>query len=136
MLELCLAGFKGAEQHNSHVALVAVDLSGHPVVVLRADRAPYPAVEAARRKAVAAASLRMPTAGLSEMFATDPLVLTAIAASGEMLIVPGGFPIMFDNECVGGFGVAGGHYNEDDAIGRRALAASASASESKPVSNS
>jgi uncharacterized protein GlcG (DUF336 family) len=122
MLELCMAGFKGAQQHNAHVALVAVDLGGHPVVVLRADRAPYAAIEAARRKAIAAAALQLPTAQLSEMCAADALMATAIAASGDMLVVPGGFPIIFDDRCVGGFGVAGGHYRDDDLIGRQALA--------------
>jgi uncharacterized protein GlcG (DUF336 family) len=123
MLELCVAGFKDAERHNAHVSLVAVDLGGHPIVVLRADRASFPTIEAARRKAVASASLGMPTAGLAEMFAADPMVLTALGASGDMLIVPGGFPVIFDGRCVGGFGIAGGHYTEDDAIGKRAVAA-------------
>jgi uncharacterized protein GlcG (DUF336 family) len=123
MRQLCLAAFTRAETHNVNVAVVAVDLGGHPVVVLRADHAAFPTTEAARRKAVASASLQMPTAGLAEMFAGDPMVLAALGASGDMLIVPGGFPIIFENRCIGGLGIAGGHYSEDDAIGRAALAA-------------
>jgi glc operon protein GlcG len=122
MHQLCLAAFRRAETHNVNIAVVAVDLGGHPVVVLRADHAAFPTMEAARRKAVASASLKMPTAGLAEMFAGDPMVLTALGVSGDMLVVPGGFPIIFENRCVGGLGIAGGHYSEDDAIGRAALA--------------
>jgi uncharacterized protein GlcG (DUF336 family) len=94
---------------------------------MRADRAAFSAVEAARRKAVAAASLQMPTAAITEMFSADPLVVTALSASGDMLIVPGGFPVVVDHNCIGGFGIAGGHYTEDDAIGRQAIAAVAAA---------
>lgn len=125
MRELCLAAFKTAETHNNNVSIVAVDLGGHPVVLLRCDHAPFSATEAARRKAVASASLAMPTSGMAEMFAGDPMVLTALHASGDMLIVPGGFPIIFENRCIGGLGIAGGHYSEDDLIGRKALESTA-----------
>jgi len=125
MQQLCSAGFEAAVRHNSHVAVVAVDTGGHLLVVMRADRAPFSAVEAARRKAVASASLQMPPAAIAEMFSADPLVVTALSATGDMLIVPGGFPVVLDHNCVGGLGIAGGHYTEDDAIGRQAIAGAA-----------
>jgi uncharacterized protein GlcG (DUF336 family) len=40
-----------------------------------------------------------------------------------MLVVPGGFPMIVDGNCVGGYGIAGGHYSEDEMLGGRALAA-------------
>jgi uncharacterized protein GlcG (DUF336 family) len=122
MQQVCMAGFEAAVRHNSHIAIVAVDTGGHFLVVMRADRAPFSAVEAARRKAVAAASMQMTTAAIAEMFRPDPLVITAMSASGDMLIVPGGFPVVLDHNCIGGIGIAGGHYTEDDAIGRQAIA--------------
>jgi len=121
MHNLCIRAYNAAETFNINITVVAVDLGGHPVALLRGDFASYPTIESARKKAVTSASLQMSTSALVSMFAADPLVTTALTASGEMLIVPGGFPIYFENRCVGGLGIAGGHYMEDDLIGQKAM---------------
>jgi len=120
---LCLRAFDIAQSMDLNVSIVAADLGGHPIVVLRGDRTTFASLEAARRKAVAAGAMQMSTAALAEMFAPDPLVQTAVQASGDMLIVPGGFPIIFGPGCVGGLGIAGGHYREDHIVGEKAFAA-------------
>ena len=121
MRAICDKVFDLAQSFNAHICVVAVDLGGHPVVLMRGDHAQFATIEAARRKAVAASTLQMPTAAAVDLFKADPLVTTALTASGEMLLIPGGFPVIFEGNCVGGFGIAGGHYSEDDMIGRKAL---------------
>jgi glc operon protein GlcG len=120
---LCERAFDIAQSMNLNVSIVAADLGGYPIVVLRGDRTSYTSLEAARRKAVAAGGMQMSTSALAEMFAQDPLVLTAAHASGDMLVVPGGFPIIFGTGCVGGLGIAGAHYKEDHMVGEKAFAA-------------
>jgi uncharacterized protein GlcG (DUF336 family) len=112
-----------AETFNLNVTALAVDKGGHLIALQRTDRAGFPSAEAARRKATAAATIAMPTAAMVHMFEKDQLVVTALHASGDMLIVPGGFPMIVDKVCVGGFGIAGGHYSEDVMLGERALEA-------------
>ena len=124
---LCDAAFGIAESLDLNVSIVATDLGGHPIVTLRGDRTSFASFEAARRKAVAASGMLLSTKSLAEMFAHDPLVQLAVHASGQMLVVPGGFPILFGQGCVGGLGIAGGHYSEDHIIGEKAFATIAGA---------
>lgn len=120
---LCARAFDIAQTMDLNVSIVATDLGGHPIVILRGDRTSFATLEAARRKAVAASTMQMSTAALADMFAQDPLVQTAVHASGEMLVVPGGFPLIFGPGCVGGLGIAGGHYKEDHVVGEKAFEA-------------
>lgn len=128
---LCERAFDIAASLNLNVSIVAVDLSGHPMVVFRGEHTSYASLEAARRKAVAAGGMQMSTDAMVEMFAPDPLVLTAAQASGDMLVVPGGFPIIFGSGCVGGLGIAGAHYKQDHMIGEKAFAAVNEAAKNK-----
>ena len=77
------------------------------------------------------AAMQMSTSALQDLFGEDPLVQTAVHASGDMLVVPGGFPIVFGSGCVGGLGIAGGHYKEDHVVGERAFIAVKAAEPSK-----
>jgi glc operon protein GlcG len=122
-LALCSRAFDIAQSMDLNVSIIATDLGGHPIVVLRGDRTSFATIEAARRKAVAAGAMQMSTAALAEMFSKDPLVQTAVHASGDMLVVPGGFPLIVGPGCMGGLGIAGGHYQEDHIVGEKAFAA-------------
>lgn len=121
--KFCEAVLDHAQRYSLNVSVVAVDKGGHLIALYRTDRAIFASSEAARRKAVAASALAMPTSAMVDMFRNDPLVTTALSASGDMLVVPGGFPLIVDGNCVGGYGIAGGHYSEDEMLGGRALAA-------------
>jgi uncharacterized protein GlcG (DUF336 family) len=109
------------------VAIVVVDRGGHDVVVVRMDGVAYLNVEVARRKARAANAFGAATHQMSEMLRHDPLLPAALAATDDhVLVLPGGFPITEITTLVGGFGIAGGHYQQDREIGEhivRSLAA-------------
>jgi glc operon protein GlcG len=119
--KLCELAFDAAESMNLSVSIVATDRGGHPLVALRGERTSYASMEAARRKAVAAFTMEMSTAALADLFEKDPIVQRAVHASGDMLVVPGGFPIAFGDGIVGGLGIAGGHYKEDHIVGEQAF---------------
>ncbi len=119
--KICDTVLDHAERYSLNVSVVVVDNGGHLIAMYRTDRASYTSIEAARRKAVTSSALQMPTSALVHMFENDPLVVTALTAGGEMLVVPGGFPLVVDGNCRGGFGIAGGHYSEDEMLGSRTL---------------
>ena len=105
-----------ARQLSLPVAIVAVDRGGHIVTALRRDLAPYMVIETARRKAATAAAMNSPTTMVAEFAASDAIVQNALHNTPDILAVPGGVPIVIDGVCVGGIGVAGGHYSEDHEV--------------------
>jgi glc operon protein GlcG len=104
------------------VAVVVVDRGGHDVAVARMDGVAYVNVEVARRKARAASAFATPTHVMTDMIGRDPLIASAFAATDdELLVLAGGFPLAEVVTPVGGFGIAGGHYEQDQAIGEHVV---------------
>lgn len=123
MQQLCDAVISEAGRLGFDICVVAVDTGGHPIVTYRMDLCPYPPLEAARRKAVTACAMRAPTAMVAKLVDMDNVAHQAMSASPDLLAVPGGFPIFLDGMCVGGLGIAGGHYRDDNWLGEAALQA-------------
>lgn len=105
-----------AERLGLDVAIVAVDRGGREILTYRSDLTSYNALEPARKKATTSAAMGMPTSTVTSMTMADPIAQRALGASPDMLPVPGGFPIIIDNRVVGGIGVAGGHYTDDQQL--------------------
>jgi glc operon protein GlcG len=116
IFDLTVATMKRCEELACEAVVTAVDASGHTVVLLRTDAAPWLAMEPSRRKAATAAGMHVQTAAIAQMAAMDP-IMKSILDSMDALAAPGGFPIMLDGECIGGLGIAAGMYSEDQAIG-------------------
>lgn len=130
---LCEASIAEAKRLGFDICVVAVDVGGHPIVLQRMDLCPYPPLEAARRKAITACAMKAPSAMMADLLRHDALAAQAMAASPDLLAVPGGFPILLDGVCVGGFGIAGGHYRDDNWIGEMAIAAVLGQTESSSI---
>jgi uncharacterized protein GlcG (DUF336 family) len=113
-----VAGF--AHRYNFDFALVAVDSGGRNILTYRSDLCSYTAIEPARRKAIASATMRMATSTMSAITMLDQIAQKALSVT-EMLAVPGGFPLLIDGNCVGGIGVSGGHYGDDVYLLSKAL---------------
>jgi uncharacterized protein GlcG (DUF336 family) len=109
------------------VAIVVVDRGGHDVALGRMDGVAYVNVDVARRKARASSAFAAPTHMMIDMLGRDPLLPAAFAATDDhLLVLPGGFPMTEVATPVGGFGIAGGHYEQDRELGEyviRTLAA-------------
>jgi uncharacterized protein GlcG (DUF336 family) len=116
MMEMADDVIAQAERLGLDVAVVAVDRGGREVVTYRTDLTSYNALEPARKKAVTAAAMGMPTSTVVAFTMMDPIGQRAMAASPDMLAVPGGFPVVLDNIVIGGIGVAGGHYTDDQQL--------------------
>lgn len=104
------------------VTVSVCDDGGHALRLYRMDGtgAMTPVVAAA--KARTAALMRAPSGVLTARLKDEPELLRLT----DYLPMPGGLPIVYDGQCVGGIGISGGSATQDEAIaeaGRSAIAA-------------
>ncbi len=91
------------------------------------DGGRFHTVHSSTTKAVCAASNKRPTAAKgaqAQALDTVHAIGLALAAGPERwTAMEGGYPIIFDGECVGGIGVSGGTWEFDDQAAREAIEA-------------
>ena len=116
-----------AEKAGYAVAVSIVDAGGHAVLVQRMDGGRFHTVHSSTTKAVCAASNRRPTtakgAAGQDLDTMHALGLALAAGADRWTAMEGGYPILFDGECVGGIGVSGGTWEFDDEAARAAIEA-------------
>ena len=109
------------------VTVVVVDAGGHTILLERMDGGRFHTVHSSTTKAVCAASNRRPTttrgAQAQELDTLHALGLSLAAGPQRWTAMEGGFPIFIDGHCVGGIGVSGGDWEQDQQIARAALVA-------------
>jgi uncharacterized protein GlcG (DUF336 family) len=113
---------EAGQTQGVNVAAVVVDLGGHAVAISRMDGTSYIMTDVAQRKAIMAAAFATPTHHVQTMIGKDPVAGPILAADQRISMLPGGMPILQDGKCVGGIGVSGGHYLQDQAIAEYAVA--------------
>ncbi|MFF2078990.1 heme-binding protein [Kitasatospora sp. NPDC058162] len=102
-------------------AVAVTDQGGHLLAFDRADGAPFLTAEVALDKAWTAASFHTPT-HVWNGYLADPQV-APLAGHPRLTAVGGGYPITDDGRCVGGLGVSGGSYQQDQQAAEEALSA-------------
>lgn len=116
-----------AEEFGIAATVAIVDAGGHQVVLERMDGGRFHTVHSSLTKAVCASSNRRPTttqgAQGQDLDTLHALGLAMAAGADRWTPLEGGFPVFFDAECVGGIGVSGGDWEQDQSIARAALAA-------------
>ena len=120
---IAAAEAKAAELGKPFVTAV-VDDGGVLKALSRMDGAPVLSVQVAQDKAYTAVGFGLPTHGWHDFIKDDP-PLAAGAPSGidRLVVFGGGYPIVVEDQLVGGIGVSGGHYSEDMTVAEAALAA-------------
>jgi uncharacterized protein GlcG (DUF336 family) len=117
----------GAERSGHAIAVAIVDAGGHPLLIQRMDGGRFHTVHSSTTKAVCAASNKRPTTAkgaAGQMLDTMHALGLALAAGTERwTAMEGGYPIIFDGECVGGIGVSGATWELDDQFAREAVQA-------------
>ena len=116
-----------AEKFGVAVTVVVVDAGGHTILLERMDGGRFHTVHSSTTKAVCAASNRRPTtthgAQAQELDTLHALGLSLAAGPQRWTAMEGGFPIFIDGHCVGGIGVSGGDWEQDQAIASAAVEA-------------
>ena len=120
---IAAAEAKAAELGKPFVTAV-VDDGGVLKALSRMDGAPVLSVQVAQDKAYTAVGFGLPTHGWHDFIKDDP-PLAAGAPTGidRLVVFGGGYPLMVEDQLVGGIGVSGGHYSEDMKVAEAALAA-------------
>ena len=116
-----------AQDKGFAVSIAIVDAGGHVLLLERMDGGRFHTVHSARTKAACAASNRRPTttrgAEGQDLDLLHAVGLSLAAGPERWTPMEGGLPIMLDGECVGGIGVAGATWEEDEHIAKVALKA-------------
>jgi glc operon protein GlcG len=114
-----------AQEAGVPVTVAIADGGGNLLLLERMEGGRFHTVHSATTKAVCAASNRRPTGSKgAQGQALDighAVGLTLAAGEGNWTAMEGGVPIMVGGECVGGIGVAGGHWEFDERIARAAV---------------
>ena len=104
-----------------------VDDGGHLLMLERMEGGRFHTVHSATTKAVTAASNKRPTttkgAQGQELDVLHALGLALAAGPKNWTAMEGGYPVMVENECIGGIGVSGGDWKQDEDIAQAALSA-------------
>jgi len=119
---LLTAGLAAAAECNVAVTLSIVDTGGHLRAVVRQAECSYFALESSRKKAITASQLKIPTHVVGSLSQQFPALQAAFTANPDILSLPGGVPIRVDGQVVGGLGVGGGDFAQDQQIAEAAVA--------------
>ena len=121
------AAISKAEEFGIAVTVAIVDSGGHMLVLERMDGGRFHTVHSSTTKAVTAASNKRPTttrgAQGQDLDTLHAIGLSLAAGASRWTAMEGGFPIIVDDECLGGIGVSGGDWQQDEEIAKAAVEA-------------
>ena len=119
------AALTRAAEFGITVTVAIVDDGGHLLMLERMEGGRFHTVHSSTTKAITAASNRRPTttkgAQGQELDVLHALGLALAAGPKNWTAMEGGYPVMVENECVGGIGVSGGDWKQDEEIAQAAL---------------
>ena len=124
---MLVAAIAKAEEFGIAATIAIVDAGGHMLVLERMDGGRFHTVHSSTTKAVSAASNKRPTttkgAQGQELDTLHAIGLSLAAGTNRWTAMEGGFPIVVDGECLGGIGVSGGDWQQDEDIAKAAVEA-------------
>jgi len=121
------AAIAKSEEFGIAATVAIVDAGGHLLVLERMDGGRFHTIHSSTTKAVSSASNKRPTttkgAQGQELDTLHAIGLSLAAGAQRWTAMEGGFPIIIDGECLGGIGVSGGDWEQDEAIAIAAVSA-------------
>jgi glc operon protein GlcG len=117
-----------AQRQQVPVTVTIVDAGGHVRAVVRQEGCSYFALESSRLKAVTASQLRIPSHVVGDLGQKFPALQASFATNPAISGLPGGFPLIWQHELVGGVGIGGGNFEQDQTIGAAGAAAAVQSS--------
>lgn len=125
--KMMTAAIDCAEEFGIPVTVAIVDAGGHMLLLERMDGGRFHTIHSSTTKAVCASSNKRPTttkgAQAQNLDTLHALGLSLAAGPERWTAMEGGFPIIVDQECVGGIGVSGGEWEQDEKIALAAVGA-------------
>ena len=125
--KMLVAAITKAEEFGIAATIAIVDAGGHLIVLERMDGGRFHTVHSSTTKAVSASSNKRPTttrgAQGQELDTLHAIGLSLAAGANRWTAMEGGFPIIVESECLGGIGVSGGDWQQDEEIAVAAVQA-------------
>ncbi|EAU42329.1 hypothetical protein FP2506_05806 [Fulvimarina pelagi HTCC2506] len=118
-LAMLKAGIEKADEIGQPQCIVVVDASGETIAEVRMTGAKFLSRKSALTKARTAASNRAPSGNVPDHMRPHLELATQLGVTG----LPGGLPIAFGGDVIGGIGVGSGTGEQDLQVGRAGLAA-------------
>ncbi|MDH7794311.1 MULTISPECIES: heme-binding protein [unclassified Beijerinckia] len=118
-MKMLAAGVAKADEIGVKIALAVCDQSCQLLGYLVMDGARFFAARTTTKKAMTAASQRLP----SGYAPPDQVLSMQIRMDGDFTNMPGGFPIVVNGQVIGGIGAGGAKPEEDVIVAQAALAA-------------
>ena len=122
---MMVAAIKKSEEIGIPTTIAIVDAGGHMMLLERMDGGRFHTVHSSTTKAVSAASNRRLTtvegAQGQNLDTLHAIGLSLAAGTNRWTAMEGGFPIFFEGQCVGGIGVSGGDWEQDQVIAKAAV---------------
>jgi uncharacterized protein GlcG (DUF336 family) len=113
-----------ANELSTPMCIAIVDDGGNLKAFSRMDGAALLSTQVAQDKAYTAAGFGMATHDWHDFIKDDPpLADGATTGINRLVVFGGGYPIKVDDQVVGGIGVSGGHYTQDQEVAEAGLAA-------------
>src|ERR1700736_4072767 len=114
-----------ADRAGIAISCAIVDAGGHLILLERMDGGRFHTLHSCTTKAVCAASNKRATsprgAQGQALDVAHALGLALAAGPERWTAMEGGYPIIFDGECIGGIGVSGGDWATDEKIAQAAV---------------
>lgn len=114
------AALAAARQIGIEAAVAVTDATGSLRAFERTDGAPFLTAEVAIDKAWTACSFGFATHVWNDYVTSDPKV-APLAHRPRMVAVGGGYPIVENGKLIGGIGISGGNYQQDQEAAAAAL---------------
>jgi len=123
--KMMAAAIAKAEEIGIPATVAIVDAGGHMLLLERMEGGRFHTVHSSTTKAVTSASNRRPTttrgAQGQDLDTLHAIGLSLAAGPERWTAMEGGFPIFVDGECLGGIGVSGGDWQQDQDIAQAAV---------------
>ncbi len=123
--EMMAAAIAKSEEIGIAATVAIVDAGGHMILLERMDGGRFHTVHSSTTKAVTSASNKRPTttrgAQGQDLDTLHAIGLSLAAGANHWTAMEGGFPIFFEGECLGGIGVSGGDWEQDQDIAKAAV---------------
>lgn len=122
---MMMAAIEKATELEISATIAIVDAGGHIILLERMEGGRFHTVQSSTTKAITAASNRRPTttrgAQGQDLDTLHAIGLSLAAGTNQWTAMEGGFPIIFEDECIGGIGVSGGDWEQDQQIAEAAV---------------
>lgn len=119
--KLCEAAKEKADELNIDISFAIYDEHGLMLLFRRYGDAPAISTKLAPGKAYTSAMMFMPTEQLAKLCCEGKPLMGLENKDPKITLISGGYPLVYNNKCVGGIGVGGGRGNEDNIIAEHVL---------------